>query len=99
MKQIQFRNGNLYLDHDLYETYFNSIQSVAILRKDNKFLLTPLQQSGGGLLLKILNAKGDRVVHANEYFQNYGIDLSKERCLDVEWDQSYAALSFEIGDV
>ena len=99
MRQIQFRNGNLYLDRELYETYFNSIQSVAILRKDDRILLMPVQQAGGGLLLKILNAKGDRVVHAYEFFQNHGIDICKEITLDVEWDQNSAALSFEINSV
>ncbi len=96
MKQIQFENGSLYLEHDVYNTYFKSVQSVALLRKEKKYLLMPVQQAGSGLLLKIRNARGDRVIHAHEFFQNHGVDINESKMLDVEWNPDYAALTFEI---
>lgn len=96
MRQMLLKDGNLYLDSDLYETYFKSIDAVVLLRRDATFLLMPVQQSGGGLLLKIRNAKGDRVVHAAEFFQNHGVNVSKQHVLNVEWNPDYAALVFRI---
>lgn len=96
MRRMLLKDGNLYLDSDLYETYFKSIDSVVLLRKEDEFLLMPVQQAGGGLLLKILNAKGDRVVHAVEFFQNHGIDVSEHQVLDIEWNPDYAALAFRV---
>ncbi len=93
---MTLNNGNLYLNSDLCDTYFKSIDSVALLRKNSKFLLVPVQQAGGGLLLKIRNVKGDRVVHAIEFFQSHGIETNKPITLDVEWNSDYAALTFEI---
>ena len=94
MKQIRLKKGNLYLDAGLYDTYFKGISSVVLLKKDSLFLIAPVQQAGGGLLLKIINSKGDRVVHAIEFFQHHGIDSEEELKLDVEWNAELAALSF-----
>ncbi len=96
MKQLILKNGNLYLDSELYETYFSSINSVVLLKKDSIFLLMPVQQAGGGLLFKIKNAKGDRIVHAIEFFQQYGIESDEEQVLDVEWNAELSALTFSI---
>ncbi len=98
MKQMLLKNGNLYIDSSLYETYFNDINSVALLKKNSLFLLMPVQQAGGGLLFKIINAKGDRIVHAIEFFQQHGIGPSEEKLLDVEWNAKMAALAFTIPD-
>jgi len=94
MKQLIFKNGNLYLDSGLYDTYFSSINSVVLLKKDALFLLMPVQQAGGGLLLKIKNARGDRIIHAMEFFQQHGIEMDEEKVLDAEWNAELAALTF-----
>jgi len=96
MKQMLLKNGNLYLDSELYETYFSAINSVVLLKKDATFLLMPVQQAGGGLLFKIKNAKGDRIVHAIEFFQQHGIEVEEEKVLDVEWSAELAALTFTV---
>jgi len=96
MKQMLLKNGNLYLDSALYETYFSAINSVVLLKKDDIFMLMPVQQAGGGLLFKIKNAKGDRIVHAIEFFQQHGIEAEEEKVLDVEWSAELAALTFTV---
>jgi hypothetical protein len=96
MKQLILKNGNLYLDSELYETYFSSINSVVLLKKGSIFLLMPVQQAGGGLLFKIKNSKGDRIVHAVEFLEQHGIDTQEEQILDVRWDAELAALTFSI---
>jgi len=96
MKQLIFKNGNLYLDSSLYETYFSSINSVVLIKREALFLLMPVQQAGGGLLLKIKNAKGDRIIHAVEFFQQHGIETDEEKVLEVEWSAELAALTFSM---
>jgi hypothetical protein len=94
MQQITLRNGNLYLDSELYDTYFNTINAVALLKQESTFLMMPVQQAGGGLLLKIKNAKGDRIVHAIEFFQQYITITDEEIPLNVEWSSELCALTF-----
>ena len=98
MHQLGFKNGNLYLDSQLYETYFSGIDSVVLIKKVSLVLMMPVQQAGGGLLMKIKNAKGDRIVHALEFFQQHGlvIEMDKEIMLDVKWNAEMAALTFSI---
>jgi hypothetical protein len=96
MQQITLKNGNLYLDSELYNTYFNMINAVALLKQESTFLIMPVQQAGGGLLLKIKNAKGDRIVHAIEFFQQYITVTDEAISLDVVWSSELCALTFSL---
>lgn len=96
MQQIILKNGNLYLNSELYDTYFDTINAVALLKQESIFLIMPVQQAGGGLLLKIKNAKGDRIVHAIEFFQQYITVTDDAISLDVEWSSELCALTFSI---
>lgn len=94
---IRIANGNLYLENSLYETYFHSIDSVIILNKPPEILIMPVQQAGaGGLLMKIRNSAGDRVVSISEFLENYAFDLRDERVVPVVWSSSDAALVFSL---
>ncbi|MBL4762751.1 MAG: hypothetical protein JKY93_08635 [Gammaproteobacteria bacterium] len=98
MNQLLLKNGNIYLDSELYETYFSAINSVVLIKKESLIQMLPVQQAGGGLLLKIKNAKGDRIVHATEFFQQHGleIEMDKEILLDAKWNAEMAALTFSM---
>ena len=96
MPKITLKNGNLYLESELYNTYFNTINAVALLKKDSLFLIMPVQQAGGGLLLKIKNAKGDRIVHAIEFFQQYMPITNEAISLDAEWSAELCAMTFSV---
>ncbi len=96
MQQITLKNGNLYLDSELYDTYFNTINAVALLKQESTFLIMPVQQAGGGLLLKIKNAKGDRIIHAIEFFQQYLPITNEAIPLQVEWSSELCALRFSM---
>ncbi len=94
-QQVILRNGNLYLSAQLYTAYFPGIQTVILLDKSPYIVIMPVHQAGaGGLLMKIRNAKGDRVVHALEFFRQLGLDGESESVLRVVWDSEYAALKF-----
>lgn len=86
--------GNLYLTRETCDTYFPGIQSVALIAREEAVMIVPLtQESGGGLLLKIRNARGDRVIHAQEFFRAQGlIEDFHERTVPVRWSSESAAL-------
>lgn len=92
--EISAARGNLYLSWEICDAYFPGVLSVALLERDEGVLIVPLtQQSAGGLLLKQRNARGDRVIHAQEFFRNKCLSEDFElRTLPVHWSRDSAAL-------
>jgi hypothetical protein len=92
--RIEMAGGNLYLSQALCATWFPDAVAVALLRRDGRILIVPLAaQSAGGLLLKQRNARGDRVIHAQEFCRQHGISEDfAPRALAVHWNSESAAL-------
>ena len=87
-------SANLYLAREACERYLPGIESVALLSRDAQLLILPLtRESGGGLLLKIRNARGDRVIHAQEFFRVHGYaETPAPQRVAMHWDGDAAAL-------
>ncbi len=94
LREVSIAHGNFYLSRELCDTYLRGAVSVALLAREKNILIVPLtQQSGGGLLLKQRNARGDRVIHAQEFFRDKGfLEDFEERTVPVQWSQESAAL-------
>ena len=92
--EVTVARGNLYLTREICDTYLPGVASVALLARDGDVLIVPLiQLSAGGLLLKQRNARGDRVIHAQEFFRNAGLPEEFEpRTMPVHWSRDSAAL-------
>jgi hypothetical protein len=84
---VRIARGSIYLDRDLCERYLPAVAAVALLARDDKTFMLPLHgPTAGGLLLKVRNARGDRVVHATEFLQSQGITPdAPERSVLVQW--------------
>ena len=96
--EIHMRGGSLYLDAALCARYFDGIQAVALLCDEDGGYLIPLTMVGtGGYLLKIRNARGDRVVHCPEFIELLGCPQEIESVLEVRWDAERYALSIPLG--
>ena len=95
MPGITLKNGNLYIDSDVYDTYLGCADSIVLIHKESKYYLMPVQQMAGGLLMKVINAKGDRVVNATEFLQNNYMETNDVRLIDAKWDQELSALLLE----
>ena len=90
---ISIRRGSVYVPVGVYETYFQGIEAIIAIIREDQLLIMPVQHvRAGGSLLKIRNAQGDRVVAAQDVFAANG--LAERVCDDVtaEWDPSQAAL-------
>ena len=92
--QVTIARGNIYVPREVCETYFPGLDAVALLPHAEGVLLIPLiQQTAGGMLLKVRNLRGDRVVHAQEFWRQngYAEDFT-EHIYPVRWNRERAAL-------
>ncbi|MEW6353795.1 MAG: hypothetical protein AB1469_05800 [Pseudomonadota bacterium] len=91
---VTVARGNLYLARELCDAYFPGTNSVALLEREGCLLIVPLiAESSGGLLLKVRNARGDRMLHAQEFFRARGyVEDDEERNCPVLWRAEVAAL-------
>lgn len=96
--QVKIARGNIYVPLETYETYLKNIEAVALLPHEKGILLIPLiQQSAGGLILKIKNLRGDRVVNSQEFFRNNNIPENFEETEhDVFWENERHALLIKL---
>jgi hypothetical protein len=93
-QRVMVARGNLYISRETCESFLQGVEAVALLDRDNRVLIVPLMpESGAGLLLKVRNAHGDRVVHAQEFFREKGyVEDFEERSFPLGWSQESAAL-------
>ena len=96
-QRIKISGGRLYIPSNVYDLYFKGIQSVVFLNRNSKAFLLPVHQSGGsGLLLKVINSKGDRVINAPEQLSEMNIDEEIEKEISVSWDAEISGLFLDI---
>ena len=95
--RIRIAHGSIYLARDLYDAYLSGVCAIATVLRDGRVYLMPLRgPAAGGLLVKVRNARGDRVVHADEFLHAVGISSSApERWVAVRWVPDMAALLLE----
>ena len=91
---VSVARGNIYLERETCDAYFASTVAVALIVRDDDVLIVPLTaESGGGLLLKVRNARGDRVIHAQEFFrQNDLVEDWDARVVVARWSEQWAAM-------
>ncbi|PTM49289.1 hypothetical protein [Phreatobacter oligotrophus] len=96
---ISVRNGSVYLPAEVVQTYFPDIDAVIVLIRDDRLLVMPVHQAtAGGCLLKLRNAKGDRVASARDVFLDQDrLDLIAEE-LPAHWISEQGALCAELPD-
>ena len=93
MMTIVLRRGSLYLSAETCARYFSGLASVILLRRHDELWIMPVHHAaGGGYLLKIRNAAGDRVINATDFFQEHGVNDDEERQLVVAWCSEFAGL-------
>jgi len=90
---VSLKRGGLYLSREVYERYFAGLETVILLRRDRDLCILPVRRAAaGGYLLKLRNSAGDRVVHAPDFFREYGVDENVALELAVVWSSERGAL-------
>ena len=94
LAEARVARGNIYLAREICDRVLAGIESVALVRRDAAVSIVPLQRgSAGGLLLKVRNARGDRVIHAQEFLRSNGfVDDAVDRVVAARWDPQSASL-------
>ena len=94
---IRLNRGKIYLDSPLFERYFSGHETVALIERDGKFVLLPVFSGAqGGLMIKLINARGDRVVDAVDFFRRFDLDLEKSLTCPVAWNSEMAGLVIDV---
>lgn len=91
-ESVEIARGGLYLAHALYTRWFDGLESVVLLRSGEALQIVPVRHAAaGGYLLKQRNARGDRVIHAPDFFREHGLAEDPGRMLPGHWDETAAA--------
>lgn len=94
---VSIRNGSIYISAHDYAAYFGGVTTAIVLIRDQRLQILPVQQvTAGGYLLKIRNAKGDRVLAAPDVFAHQGLSHWHAEGLPARWSHELAALVCEV---
>ena len=96
-QSLVVHRGNIYVPAGIYGKYFHGVEAVALVSRDNAIVLMPLHgEGGGGLLLKVKNTRGDRVIHAREFLSSIGIREDMAFDAEFRWDSELTGLRMTI---
>lgn len=92
-RSIEVRRGSIYVPCEIYATYFAGLEAVIVLIREDKLMILPVRQmAAGGCLLKVRNARGDRVATAPDVFEAHGMAEFSIADLEVRWSAEDGAL-------
>lgn len=91
--RVDVRRGAVYLPAELCARHFAGIDAVIVLIRERRLMVLPVMQAtAGGCLLKIRNARGDRVAAAPDVFAANGLADFAAEGLPAAWSDEEAAL-------
>jgi hypothetical protein len=81
----------LYVDAADFAAQMANVGNVALLREGDDLLVLPIfSAEAGGFLVKQVNARGDRAIHAADFFRLSGIDENRDIRVDAAWSDARA---------
>lgn len=94
---LTLTRGSLHVPREVCERFFPHALNVALLAREGRVLMIPLAaDSAGGLLLKLRNSRGDRVVLAQEFLRQHGFEEGFPPCeVTALWRPDVAALELQ----
>lgn len=83
---VIIKDGSVYLSGDVCARFFDGLDSVILLRRDQDLCILPVRHAAaGGYLLKLRNRAGDRVVHAPDFFRENRFAARIQTEFSAEW--------------
>lgn len=90
---VIIKDGSVYLSGDVCARFFDGLDSVILLRRDEDLCILPVRHAAaGGYLLKLRNRAGDRVVHAPDFFRENRFAARTQTEFSAEWSSTDGAL-------
>ena len=97
---VNIKNGAVYLTAEIAEVYFNGIEAVIVLHRDNAIHVLPVHQmAAGGCFLKQRNAAGDRVASAPDVFEANDLLAFVAEGLSAHWSTKDGALIIPLPEI
>ena len=94
---VRLARGKIYLESPLFEKYFSGHETVALIEREGKFVLLPVFSGAqGGLMIKLINARGDRLVDAVDFFRRFDLDLENSLDCPVVWNSEMAGMVIDV---
>lgn len=88
---MRARRDCLYVDAADFATHMANVSNVALLREGDDLLILPIcGAEAGGFLVKQVNARGDRAIHAADFLRLNGIDENRDFPIDATWTEARA---------
>lgn len=97
--RVDVRRGSVYLPAELCARHFDGLDAVIVLIRDRRLMVLPVMHAAaGGCLLKIRNARGDRVATVPDVFAAHGLEDFAAEGLPAAWSHEEAALIVALPD-
>ena len=90
---ICLHQGSLRISREVYARYFDGCEGALLIERDEGLCVVPVEPTSGGLLVKQRTRRGDRVIHAQEFFAQRGVDPLLEAELPIEWNPKLGCLT------
>ncbi len=88
---LRIHRDHVYIDAASFAARLGSVANIALLRDGDDLLIMPIfNAAAGGFLVKQVNARGDRAIHAADFFRLNGIDETNDQRFDAIWSDAWA---------
>ncbi|WP_051335623.1 hypothetical protein [Methylocapsa acidiphila] len=89
--RLRVHRDHIYIDAADFTAHLANAGNVILLREGGDLLVLPLvSAAAGGFLVKQVNARGDRAIHAADFFRLNGIDERDDLVAEAVWSEARA---------
>ncbi len=93
---LRVHRDHIYVEAGAFAAHLANASNVALLREGEDLLILPIAcAEAGGFLVKQVNARGDRAIHAADFFRLNGIDESRDIRAEAHWREAWAGFSVD----
>jgi hypothetical protein len=81
---LRLHRNHLYIEASIFEMHLAPTSSFALVREGADLLIFPIASTeAGGFFVKQINMRGDRAIHAADFFRLHEIDDDVEIMIDA----------------
>ncbi len=96
--QVELHRGSVRLSRAVYDRFFEGCPGALLMVRAERLCIIPVDELAGGLLVKQLNARGDRVIPGAELLRAHGAGAFEGE-VPVTWDDELGALCIDLTEI